>query len=420
MAVEMTSPMGERVVRWIAATACCLLAVAASAQEAGVEPGPGDSSIGGQTVIDDLNRVTVTGELRFWRAYSADGGRAMLKVFRPEGSRLVLVGASPLETLPPGQTELFEIRIPVNRNDLIGVYCPDANCVDQLSGGQSLVAEGDRGTSQAADFASSSGTPAVHAGTTRAFDGPSRGGNRLILPVVGRGPGLAGTQWISSLELFNTSASEVDVVLFYNRSGIDNTTPAAQASLSVPARGLVVIEDLLAEAFLLDDAGGSVDIQASAPVIAHSRIANFGSGNGTYGQLVPAVPETWAMGDDTAPGLDTKVDVVSLFEVRHDGDFRTNIGATNVSGVTLQLEVRAFLDTSPIGEALVLELPPFSHRQINGILPTLGIPNGTLGVRLELAASAGSGGRFVAYASVVDNQTGDAVFQLGERQPSLP
>jgi hypothetical protein len=385
-----------------------------------MEPGPGDPTVGGKTLIDDLNRMTATGELRFWRAHSSDGGRAMLKVYRPEGSRLVLVGASPLETLPPGQTSLFEIRIPVNRNDLIGVYCPDANCVDQMSGGQSLVAEGDRGTSQTADFASSSGTPAIHAGTTRAFNGPSRGDERLVLPVVGRGPGAAGTQWLSSLELFNTSATEIDVVLFFNRSGQDNTTPAAQASLSVPARGLVVIDDLLAEAFLLNDANGSVDIQASAPVIAHSRIANVGGADGTYGQLVPAIPERWAMGDDTAPGLDAKVDVVSLFEVRHDADFRTNIGAANVSGVPLQIEVRAFLDTSPIGQMTVLELPPFSHRQLNGILPTLGIPNGTFGVRLELAAAAGSAGRFVAYASVVDNSTGDAVFQLGERQPQLP
>jgi hypothetical protein len=185
-----------------------------------MEPGPGDPTVGGKTLIDDLNRMTATGELRFWRAHSSDGGRAMLKVYRPEGSRLVLVGASPLETLPPGKTSLFEIRIPVNRNDLIGVYCPDANCVDQMSGGQSLVAEGDRGTSQTADFASSSGTPADprrhHPGLRRPL---ARRDERLVLPVVGRGPGLAGTQWLSSLELFNTSATEIDVVLFFNRSG---------------------------------------------------------------------------------------------------------------------------------------------------------------------------------------------------------
>lgn len=411
---------------WVRACSILMVATAAfgvvgvSAQQAGSDPAPGEPSAGGQTMIDNTNRVTATGTLRYWRAHSTDGGRAMLKVYRPEGGRLVLVGTSPLESVPPGQTALFEVHIPVDRNDLIGVYCPDANCVDLVSGGQSLVADGDRGTSVIADYASATTVPAVSAGTTKAFDGPSRAGDRLVVPVVGRGPGVAGTQWISSLELFNTGSSAADVVLFFNRSGEDNTSPAARAQIAVPARGLVVIEDLLEDAFLVSEGTGSVDVLASFPIIAHSRIANTGGGEGTYGQLVPAIPEQWGIGDDDTPGLDPKVDVVSLFEVRHDQSFRTNVGAANVSGVPLTVEIRAFVDTAPIGTPMTVELPPFSHRQLNGILPQMSVPHGTLGVRLELQAASGSQGRFVAYASVVDNLTGDAVYQMGERQPQLP
>ena len=42
------------------------------------------------------------------------------------------------------------------------------------------------------------------------------------------------------------------------------------------------------------------------------------------------------------------------------------------------------------------------------------------GVRLEVSAAPGSSGRFFAYMSSVDNQSGDAVFLLGDRVPTLP
>ena len=47
------------------------------------------------------------------------------------------------------------------------------------------------------------------------------------------------------------------------------------------------------------------------------------------------------------------------------------------------------------------------------------VRSGTL-QRLEIAGSPGSAGRFFAYLSRVDNQSGDAVFLLGDRVPTLP
>jgi hypothetical protein len=78
------------------------------------------------------------------------------------------------------------------------------------------------------------------------------------------------------------------------------------------------------------------------------------------------------------------------------------------------------LGEQTVGTPLTLTLEPFSHTQVNRVLAEMGVPQGMNGVRLEVAAAAGSGGRFFAYISRVDNGSGDAVFLLGERESVLP
>jgi len=397
---------------------CCALPTAA--QVSGVTPEPGAPSPGGVTILDDENRVTATGALRYWRAHSTHGGRAMLKVFRPEGGRLVLVGSSPLVTLAPGETGTFACSIPVSRNDLIGCFCPDANCVDRGATGSVLVADGDLGTSEAGVFTPETGAPAVFAASTRSFDVPSRAANDLVVPVVSRGPGAAGTLWATSLEIFNTGVQEAQVALYLNLSDRDNTIPAASAQAIIPARSLLVIEDLLSQTFDMEEATGSVDLISSERIIAHSKITNIGGAAGGFGQKVPAVPAAWSLGDDEAAGLEPNSDIAYLFAVRQDDSYRTNAGVANLSGFTLEVDLEAFDGTSRVGRSVRLALPPFSHTQINRVLNLLQTTSSQSGLRLNVSAAQGSAARFIAYSSRVDNLSGDAVFQIADRQPPLP
>ncbi|MEN8164526.1 MAG: hypothetical protein ABFS37_10390, partial [Acidobacteriota bacterium] len=347
------------------------------------------------------------------------GGRAMLKVFRPEGNRLVLVGASSLTTLPPGETGTFRCSIPVSRNDIIGCYCPDTNCADRSTTGLVLEADGDIGTSQSDVFQNQTGVPALFASTTRSFDVPSMAANDLVIPVVGRGPGAAGTEWVTSVEIFNTGVREAQVALYFNQSGLDNTTPSASAQALIPARSVLVVEDLLLETFETEAAIGSVDLIASENIIAHSYITNTGSAVGTFGQKVPAVPANWGLGDDEAPGLEPNADIAYLFALVENDVFRTNVGICNVSGVVLEVDLSAFDGTSPVGNPIRLTLPPFSHHQINRVLSAIDAADHSSGLRLNVSAAPGSNARFIAYSSRVDNDSGDAVFQIADRQPPL-
>ncbi len=390
-----------------------------AAQTAGREPVAGQVFEGGTTLIDSDNRVSASGELRLWQAFSTGGARAMLKVYRPEGSRLVLVGTSALESVPVGELVTFECRIPVSRNDIIGIFCPDTNCVDRFSDGQALSRRGDVGTEELAVFVADIGPPAIYASAISSADVPSPAGTNLVLPVAARSVGENGTMWITSLEIFNTAAAEVEAALFFNRSGEDNTFPAASARVVLPARGTVVFEDVIKDVFSLEADAGSIDIVAAAPLIAHARIANMGSVIGSFGQYVPAYPVTWALGDEDAPGVNSNGDIAYLFEVREDENWRTNLGVANVSGVTLKVVLDAFAGTAVVGTSVEFELEPYSHIQVNHILDVLEVPLGTPRVRVNVAAISGSSGLFFAYASRVDNGTGDATYMPGVREPSL-
>jgi hypothetical protein len=390
-----------------------------SAQQAGRDPAPGQPRTGGMTYIDLAHPVTSSGTLDVWRVTSTQGARVMLKVYRPDGDRLVLVGTSPLETVTAGDVATFSCRIPVARNDLIGCFCPDSSCVDAFSDGDVLLAEGDLGSGPLASYTPGIGTPSIFAAGSSLADVPSTAATDLVVPVVARTPGLNGTVWSTSLEIHNTSDGIALIALFFNRSNQNNTTPAASAQAEIQPKGTLVYDDLLVEAFELLDDAGSVDIVSSEPVFAHVRIANYGGAAGSYGQSAQAVPVSWALADDDVPGTNPAAGVANLFECREDSGFRCNLGIASVANVPLTISITAWVGPDAVGTPLTLDLEPFSHTQVNRVLQAMGIA-ATAGVRLEVSAAPGSSGRFFAYMSSVDNQSGDAVFLLGDREPTLP
>jgi hypothetical protein len=416
----MVRAVNPRLLCLIVLAGLLLAAAGGHAQTAGRAPAAGTPSPGDVTMIDAQYPVSGSGELRMWQAYSSQGCRVMLKVYRAEGSRLVLVGASPLVTLAPGALTTFECRIPVSRNDMVGCYCPDSTCVDSFADGVVLTAPGDVGTSATGSFTSAVGSPAVYAAGSPLFDAPSSAATDLVLPVAARTPGFEETLWTTSLEVFNTGSATTTVTLYFNRSGEDNTNPWASGQLVVPARGVVVVDDLLDTLFAVEHGTGSVDLLATAPILAHARIANIGGADGTYGQYVPAIPAKWAIGDDDAPGLNPNADIVYVFEAREDDTWRTNLGVVNLSAVATTVTARAFVGTSALGQAANISLPPFSHRQVDRILDHLQVPRGTSGVRVDLSVAAAASGRFLAYGSRIDNRTGDAVFLPGVRENTIP
>ncbi len=150
-------------------------------------------------------------------------------------------------------------------------------------------------------------------------------------------------------------------------------------------------------------------------ILATSRTYNDDPG-GTYGQTVPAV----AAEDGFGYGSEATLILLSRSPDPAAG-FRTNIGFVNLVGTQTRMEVDLFAaDGTGLG-TVTRTLKPYEHRQVNDVFHAVGaddVPDGYAVVR-----TTSEEGLFVAYASVVDNGSGDAVFLLGEAEntavPSL-
>jgi PKD repeat protein len=216
---------------------------------------------------------------------------------------------------------------------------------------------------------------------------PSSPANTLVVPVVGRAPGANGTFWRSDVTLFNPSAANLAVTLRYNN---------ATQQLPLGGGDTVVLADVLSH-FGLTAGGGTLQMSwtGTAPVVTSRTYTSVESG-GTYGQSIDPVAAFGAR--MFVPGL------------RHDNDFRTNIGVVNGGNETENVTVTLL---SPLGVELgrtTLTLPPGIQVQssVAGLFPNAAVASG-----FTLHAEGDANAQLFAYGSMVDNKSGDPVFFAG-------
>lgn len=225
----------------------------------------------------------------------------------------------------------------------------------------------------------------------------------LYLSAAASASGAQGTHWTTDAWIHNRAEVDVDVFGAFLAQGQDNG--AALASLQplggIPAGGFLEIPDIVAAlgqhgrvggihlAATPHSATGTADLITAS---SHTWTPNP-LGDGTYGQGITAVP-AGAKGELRAPGL---------FQ---SGAFRSNVGVLNTSMADITVRVR-ILDGSGTQRADVLwDLQPFEQRQES--LATMGLPQ-LAGGTCVFTVTAGPES-FIGYASIVDNDSGDAVY----------
>jgi PKD repeat protein len=224
------------------------------------------------------------------------------------------------------------------------------------------------------------------------------GGTEMTIPVVGRAPGINGTFWRSDVTLFNTTAATMTVSARFLPSGSDNRFAPAHAFTLAPGQAYVARD--IVSTFGLSSGSGALQLtwNGAAPVVT-SRTYTSVDGGGTFGQSID--PITTAGYDSVVPGL------------RSDASFRSNVGFVNTGDTTLSVGV-ALLSASgqQLGTA-TLQLPPRSQSQTSVAAMFPNVNAATLG-SCTLRAHTGDAPALFAYASIVDNASGDPVFFAGQ------
>ncbi len=305
-----------------------------------------------------------------------------------------LIPQSGIVSIPPGATVSFTFTIDRSKR-------PDADALLGSAAGNLSLAffSGPAGkigpldVTPAPSVSLVSVVDTVQLAVTSAAPPPLAAGEiALFVPGAGHVTGSVGT-FISDVSVLNPPGNPPinDVRFFYTATAVG----AAQKSASLPPVGgvSVALADVVKNVFGNDAQVGSLQIRsASADKLQVStNIFNSSNPAGTYGTAIPTFRSDRAVG---------AADRLVLTGIRQDAGAHTNffIQETAGVGVTVQTEFVA-ADGSSLGSRTD-QVGAFALSQINNAAPA-----GTVAAILTNTSSGA--GKFLAYATPVDNLSGD-------------
>lgn len=208
--------------------------------------------------------------------------------------------------------------------------------------------------------------------------------------------------WRTDLWLSNPTENDVTAT-FSLMQRDQNNTAMETAEYQIPSGTNLLLGDMLAAAFnYTGTAALRISLDGEATVT--SRTFNQAP-EGTFGQFIPGVEEGTAIGDDQE-GI--------LIQLRSSDQFRTNVGFVNLNATPTTVHADYYSATGALLDSKDYTLLPFGYLQDGEALPA----NSNIEGAFAKLTTTTSGGRFLAYASVVDNGSNDPVFMpadvLGE------
>lgn len=236
------------------------------------------------------------------------------------------------------------------------------------------------------------------------------GAQELYIPAAAHSPGAAGTVWRTDLEVMagGGEAASFTVELLEQRH--NNSSPLS-AAFSLAAGESLRLGDVVGEVFGFEGSGALRLTATEGSVLATSRTYND-SAAGTFGQFIPACEADAAAEPESG---------YVLLQLAESASYRTNVGFVNATGGELDLEVELHAASADLLGAVQATLRPYEMRQISNIFAEVTAQEVEDGYAVVRTVT--DGGRFFAYASVVDNLSGDAVFipaQLDRRAAVEP
>ena len=224
----------------------------------------------------------------------------------------------------------------------------------------------------------------------------------IVIPAAARLAGANQTQWASDLLIHNARSHQVQATVRRLVRDADNSD-AESVQLEIPSGQSLLLGDVI-DALFADTGAAALAITGTDGLMASSRTFNDAD-SGTFGQLVPGLDTT----DDSTLRPGRLGHLAQLEQTNQPTGRRTNLGLVNLGDADVEVKLRFFAsDGSALGE-LRPELPPFGYIQINEVLAEIGSAE-IANARAEIDVLT-DGGRVLAYASTVDNRTGDPVFQ---------
>ena len=232
------------------------------------------------------------------------------------------------------------------------------------------------------------------AGETPPIDFPFS--STKVIPAAAHVGGAQGTAWVTDIVFHNPGSEPATIHAFYMESDTDSSASEA-VTITVPGNQSYLFDDVVRTVFGANRSTGAILVGSDRPVEVSSRTYN-NSTEGTYGQYIAGLDLTDAL---TAGASATVIQLSA-------GSFRSNLGVANVSSGAIEVTAEVYSETGQRLDTRVLLVPPWSHLQVNGVFAAAGTPNLADGYVVMRCPTLNA--RWFAYASVVDNRSGDPVY----------
>lgn len=244
-------------------------------------------------------------------------------------------------------------------------------------------------------------------------------GSSLYLAAAAHVAGSHGTNWRTDVGVHAVGHENAVIDVELLRHGGDNSDPQ-HAELTLEAGRCIELEDVLEAQF---DVSGKAALRLTpsrGTVAVASRTYNLleeGNALGlpagaTFGQFIPAL-----LGSAAIPeGSEGR-----LVQLSHDpgsaGGSRTNLGLVNATGSGLAVEIDLHSADGSLLGTIPRQLQPHEYRQLDRVFEQVtgdAVPDGYAVVRPLTAHGA-----VIAYASIVDNLTGDPIAVVARPEPAI-
>ena len=253
-------------------------------------------------------------------------------------------------------------------------------------------------------------TPALSAAPLAAAAGT------VYVPASAHASGVNGASWRTDVEVHNPGTTAVGFQVALLRQASDNGGSVPTRTFSLGPQQSVRYVDILASMFQTDGAAALRLVpDGGATILVNSRTYNLIGPNGvglpvgaSFSQFVPGLDESASA---IAYGEEGRIPQLSHRDPSSLTDFRTNVGYVNTTGSPIDLRIDLY---SAAGALLGTvqddrtRLRAFESRQVNAVF---GEFTGSLDDGYAVLRTTTPGGRFLAFATVIDNHlTGDPVF----------
>ncbi len=226
-------------------------------------------------------------------------------------------------------------------------------------------------------------------------------GTDVFLPSVGRGTGVGGVGWYTTMWIFNPNATAANVQVFLLERDKDNSA-AAPFNVTVPAGDTAVFPNTVWTLFHRE-VYGALRVTSNQAVVVNSRIYALDPGEperDSAGQFFAAVPASFAI----TAGQST--DLLGVYQTTPTdaSDYRYNFGFVETSGAAATVRVTLKDGSGATVSSKDYALLPWEQAQYQFKNEFTGVS--TVNGRLTVAVVAGSGA-VVAFGSRAANGSDD-------------